>query len=561
MTSYRKVSIAFYVLIAIVILGIGASRVFAQSPGQTIDGQIEALQLENEELRAAVDRIENSLATDLYSDTGALERIVILEEQMSDHGVHMSDTSSEQTHEQWHDGESPPPVIIPPEPPPVVIPPISTPPNNGSEHTGFQVSDVSYWNTCWDFVDLGKKADLWRDPDSRGRIYAYAYAGGHAPPGRYNVTWDGPGRVGFGLAAREISSTSNSAVIEVQYTDKTPIQFQKFGSVSNFKCIRENTPENRVFHPEFIETFRPFKVIRFLDWQKTNSSQIITWEDRPLPHELQGTSKGVSLEYQILLVNKLGADPWFCMPHMADDRYVRKFAEYVRDNVHADAIIRVEWSNEIWNSDTRFRQHQWVKDNSDGASFSNAFFDKWAEESNRDMDIWYEVFGDEAPARLRRVVGTQLALPWITKKMAPRVSGKFDVISPSAYFKTKSSQNPSTVTEMAQMNKSYIENSSFGWFKEHLALARAQNRQVAMEAYEGGQHNNNVVGNALGRSQLIKPLYVLNHSKFMEAGGSLIVYFNAIAKPTDQNNFGHLEWQDQPVEDAPKYEVILELAG
>src|SRR5690606_11347464 len=77
------------------------------------------------------------------------------------------------------------------------------------------------------------------------------------------------------------------------------------------------------FHPLYLQRLKPFSVIRFMDWMRTNGSDIVSWGNRPKPnYYTQGTPDGVALEYMIDLCNELGADPWFCMPHLANDRYV-----------------------------------------------------------------------------------------------------------------------------------------------------------------------------------------------------------------------------------------------
>ena len=48
---------------------------------------------------------------------------------------------------------------------------------------------------------------------------------------------------------------------------------------------------------------------------------------------------GVPLEVMALLVNKLGADPWFCMPHTATDDYVRGFAQAALQLLRPDVKV------------------------------------------------------------------------------------------------------------------------------------------------------------------------------------------------------------------------------
>lgn len=90
----------------------------------------------------------------------------------------------------------------------------------------------------------------------------------------------------------------------------------------------------------------------------TNGSPIQTWEDRPRMEDATWTSWGVPAEVMIDLSNQIGADPWFTMPHMADDAYVSNFATLVRDRLHPRLKAYVEYSNEVWNF--IFPQAQWA---------------------------------------------------------------------------------------------------------------------------------------------------------------------------------------------------------
>jgi len=94
--------------------------------------------------------------------------------------------------------------------------------------------------------------------------------------------------------------------------------------------------------------------------QETNSSGIRSWADRCDALDIrQGSGaggtpsepivNGMSVEYMVQLANDLNANPWFNMPHMADDDFVRNFATYVRDHLKPGLTAYVEWSNEIWN--------------------------------------------------------------------------------------------------------------------------------------------------------------------------------------------------------------------
>ena len=75
----------------------------------------------------------------------------------------------------------------------------------------------------------------------------------------------------------------------------------------------------------------------------------LEWADRVTPSHRSQAKDGVALEYQILLANQAGANPWFCVHHLASDDFVRQMATLVRDTLRPDLTIYVEHSNEVWN--------------------------------------------------------------------------------------------------------------------------------------------------------------------------------------------------------------------
>ena len=40
--------------------------------------------------------------------------------------------------------------------------------------------------------------------------------------------------------------------------------------------------------------------------------------------------RGVALEWMIELCNRQKIDPWFCLPHLADDDFVRNFVSFLQ---------------------------------------------------------------------------------------------------------------------------------------------------------------------------------------------------------------------------------------
>lgn len=69
-------------------------------------------------------------------------------------------------------------------------------------------------------------------------------------------------------------------------------------------------------------------------------------------------SMGWPVELLCQLANKLNVNPWFCVPHMADDDYVTNLATTVKANLNTNLVAYFEYSNEVWNG--LFIQFSWV---------------------------------------------------------------------------------------------------------------------------------------------------------------------------------------------------------
>jgi hypothetical protein len=150
------------------------------------------------------------------------------------------------------------------------------------------------------------------------------------------------------------------------------------------------------------------------------------------------------MEVMLALANGLGADPWFTLPHMAEDALVRHWAEQVRDGLAAGLRAHVEFSNEVWN--WQFDQARWAQDQARTRwqAEGDAWVQYYALRAAEIADIWTEVFGTDAPARLNRVIGTQtgwqgleqaiLDAPLVQAEGRPAPVQSFDSYAVTGYF-------------------------------------------------------------------------------------------------------------------------------
>ena len=326
------------------------------------------------------------------------------------------------------------------------------------------------------------------------------------------------------------------------------------------------------FHPLFLERLRPFKVIRFMDWMWTNHSKVKSWADRSTPGAVrQSDDKGVSLEYMIELCNTLGADPWFCMPHLADDEYVERFARMVRERLRRDLKVYVEWSNEAWN--VHFGQAQWAIEEARRRGVSRERV--VAQEAQRDWRIWHKVFEGER-SRVVRVAAGHHHGPRFLASVLECLEGEFDAVSCSAYFHLppkawKSFDETTSVDDLIEALAVGIRDYDMPKLIKHRDMARMWStklgRHIPFIAYEAGQslHTRRSVAfrEAIYAAQADSRMYRLYaewFNAFHDMGGELLAAYNYVGPQNRFGCWGHLQYQDEPVETAPKYRAVVDAA-
>ena len=197
-----------------------------------------------------------------------------------------------------------------------------------------------------------------------------------------------------------------------------------------------------VFNPDWLARLEGFDGLRFMDWMATNDATLARWEDRPKPEDMT-YAKGVPVEVMIDLANTLQSDPWFTLPHLAEDAFVRAFAQMVKDRLDPDLKAYVEYSNEVWN--WQFQQTVWADEQARarwGKDDSHVQF--YALRAAEIARIWTEVFGAEAPARLVNVISSQTGwlglekdvfeAPLVVAEGAPAPHTAFDAYAITGYF-------------------------------------------------------------------------------------------------------------------------------
>jgi hypothetical protein len=394
---------------------------------------------------------------------------------------------------------------------------------------GMNLRPITAYDRSWAFTDAMKMASEWRYDDerpdqkfARGGVRGEHHASvpldrdgwprpsanravscqfftgmqGQFPRGEYVVTWKGKATVEFRGHARVVSQAPRRLAVEVDGPNRVPLGLglRNVDRVDPIRDIHVWLPgfeeTCHSFHPLFLERLRPFSVLRFYQWMKIYSTTG-RWLDRPTPATgRQGGPEGVALEYMVELCNELGADPWFCIPHTADDDFVRRFATLVRESLRHDARVYVEFSNETWNTD--FVAGRWAR--AEAQERGIQAMQVVAERAGQVFDIWREVFAGKE-SRVVRVAGAQLHNLGVANTLCRSLNGRFDAIAVGAYFGARADRDAvdqdSTAAELMSVARANIDAVVLPRVRDHRTLANTfateLGRPIALVTYEGGQ--------------------------------------------------------------------------
>ena len=243
--------------------------------------------------------------------------------------------------------------------------------------------------------------------------------------GRYVLRFDGKGIVEVGGAVRNVRYGKNQVafdfvpggmvILKLQRTD--PARTGDY--VRNITVVKETHEKafqrGEIFNPDWLPYVEGFKVLRFMDWMVTNDSDQREWARRPKVDDFTYGRYGIPAEVMIRLANRLNAAPWFCMPHLADDEYQRRFADLVRARLDPDLPVYVEYSNEVWN--WQFLQTEWTEARALerwGQQYKGQ--DYYGMKTAQMAQIWIGAFAGERN-RLNTVLATQTGWLGLEKAM------------------------------------------------------------------------------------------------------------------------------------------------
>lgn len=480
---------------------------------------------------------------------------------------------------------------------------------------GTNLNGLSYWSTELPFLDAFKNAGAWQsgtvsrwsderplDLDALGWVRSLkpgqvanmalfhdtAKFGG-ALARRYLVRYDGKGVLDYAELAKLVERRAQSDLIEIESGGGNAVITLTATDPKNYLREVRITPDGgtakagETFNPAFLKSLNGFRALRFALWMLGESPEFAPptrWRKRPTPGDAAWSAKGAPVEIMVALSNRLQADPWFSLPHEADDDYVRRFAEAVKKSLTPKLKVYLEYSNEVWNDVFPGTAYARKRGLALGLSKDplEATLRFYAKRSVEIFKIWEYVLGKE---RLVRVLAFQSD---ISPEYAEEIALSFgdarervDALAIGPYFGTDLAADAAGVERVRAMTLDELmrelETSSLPKAKEQMLAhaAVAKKYGLPLIAYEGGQHLWNMSGQAApdldalftaaNRDPRMGALYARYLNDWAEAGGGLFMHELDCGNFEGAGNWGALEYLTQPRAEAPKYDALLRFMG
>jgi len=478
---------------------------------------------------------------------------------------------------------------------------------------GINLAGPADWNTELPFVDVFRLSRAWisqargkgwgqgpqLDLDERGwvrRLEPNCFAetplctidGGHYPSGDWTVLWEGEGKIEFSKG-RIVSSAANRMVVNIDAQGGgfflRLLETNPENPIRNIRVLMPGFTVEQVsqnpWSPKFLDRWRGVACLRFMDFQETNNSPQRLWSDRPRLDDATFTRHGVPVELLCDLANRLKADAWFCLPHLADDDYVRAFAEIVKQKLDPGLKAYIEYSNEVWNGQFQQSRHAAELGQKLGLA-DNPRQAVWRYTAHRSLEIfrtWEDVFGRRD--RLVRVLPAQAAYTGVAEGVLgwKDAGRQADVLAIAPYISMNIPERGDrlraadvaacSVDQFLDHVETKALPESLRWMQANKKLADQYGLKLV--CYEAGQHFVGVAGGE-NNEQLTRLLHAANahprmgsiyqqyYAGWEAAGGDLLCHFSSVGRWSKWGSWGLLQFADDDPQQSPKFAATMDWA-
>ncbi len=474
-----------------------------------------------------------------------------------------------------------------------------------SGRLALNLTGMSYWATEYAFSNLAYNASRWRvqiegdaftwdtplppmtedgyptavPPNSVLESFLIFTSERKALPVQLSVYYDGKGKLEYkGGAQLESRARGRDDVRNLRKEDPFTARITETDRTDPIRNIRIHERSVTIppkFRKPFLERMNGMSALRFMDWMGTNNSGIIHWADRPRRGQFGRSELGVPLEDMIDLCNETRIEPWFNMPHLCDDGFVRAFAEQVKKDLDPRLDVHVEYSNEVWNTSFGQADHARAQGLALGLSSNDyeAQLRYYAHRSTEILKIWEDIFSADSQ-RIIGIYAAQSVNEWTSTTILSwkGVAQHADVLAIAPYFggSLGSPERADDVSKwsldrlFSELEKEVeIENKKI--IRNQVAVANQY--RAKLYAYEGGQHlvghsgaeNNDMLTDlfiAANRDPRMGDLYRRHLRNWWASGGELYALFSSMSGPSKWGSWGLLENEG---ESHPKWQAVQQV--
>lgn len=365
----------------------------------------------------------------------------------------------------------------------------------------------------------------------------------------------GSGAQHVDLQLRPSGAENDGAWLQLDRTDPAD-------PIRDIDCRQLGTPASARFDPRFVEFVSGFRVLRFMDWQRTNDNAKLAWSQRPRPEtSSQAGPGGVSVEDMVDLANAARADPWFTMPYHADEAYLRGFAQLVHARLDPERTVYVELGNEVWNdifAAAADAEREGLARGLGGGDPGRAQMERYAERMVETMRVWTKVYADR-PKALVRVAATQNANPELARiVLGFRDSAAWvDALATAPYFWLDLDGRKAGDADRILDAVPGAIDLAFAMARENQRIAADRGKRYI--AYEGGQHlvtPDLALARSLQRDPRMGEAYARYLEGWRDGFGDTLTLYASTAPISEYGSWGLREYGGQPIAEAPKYQAV-----
>ena len=345
----------------------------------------------------------------------------------------------------------------------------------------------------------------------------------------------------------EYDSSGVSKRKTVSHIELEIVDSKRWNPINNIRVFGpgDHNASKHAFDSEFLSDISDSYTLRFMDWGRTNNSNLVRWGDRTKKDWYsQATKSGVAYEHMAALANNRGKRLWVNVPHKADNNFITKMAELFRDQVNSG-------------NETIFSQRNWINNRTSG----NTLPERYGHLAKNVFNRWDSAFGNDFDSRVIPVLAAEHKNVWQINAALSTAGNKVELISMAPYpgeiFTSVPDPLPSTddllEDEYSHWNDVQQYLSDYNWAANQAGLDWV--------CYEGGPHwlggrtwvknNNGLTDRFMDLNRYWKLRSFLRWDflpQIKSRGAEMYLHFNIGGSPWNQNGaWTTVEYRGQAV--------------